>query len=378
MEALGLLAGGVAHDLNNVLSGIVSYPDLLLLQLSKDSPLYQPIKTIRASGRRAAAIVQDLLTLARRGVVNMEVIDLNQHVVQPYLHSPEHAQLMAAHPDVQLEAQLTVEPMAIRASSVHLSKALMNLVANATEAYQGRGSVCLVTENRYLAKPLQEFEQIQPGAYAVLRVEDRGVGIAPEDLSRIFEPFYTKKVLGRSGTGLGMAVVWGTVQDHGGHINVRSQIDRGTCFEIYLPLSSDAVAAAKKRIPLETLRGQGQKVLIVDDVPEQREITDSILRQLGYEAAAVASGEAAIDYLRTRTADVIVLDMIMEPGMDGLDTYRAIRDIRPGQKAVIASGFAENERVREAQRLGAGPFVRKPFTLEKIGLALQTVLNPRT
>jgi two-component system cell cycle sensor histidine kinase/response regulator CckA len=373
MEALGLLAGGVAHDLNNVLSGIVSYPDLLLLDMNESSPLYKPITSIRQSGQKAAAIVQDLLTLARRGVVAAEALNLNT-LIQEYLLSPEHKTLMTFHLPVQVCTQLEPGLPNIAGSEVHLKKTVMNLVSNAAEAQPRGGTITITTQRRYLDRPIKGYDRVAEGEYVILTVSDQGEGIAAVDLPRIFEPFYTKKVMGRSGTGLGMAVVWGTVQDHRGYIDVQSIRDQGTTFSLYFPTTPMAVQAHDAPLPLESFMGRGQTVLVIDDVSEQREIAVSLLTRLNYKASAVSSGEAAIAYLQDHDADLLVLDMIMDPGMDGLDTYQAICVSRPGQKAIIASGFAETDRVRKALDLGAGPYVKKPYTIEKIGLAIRQAL----
>ena len=209
MEAVGTLAGGVAHDLNNILSGIVSYPDLLLMQLPEDSPLRNPITTIQESGQKAAAIVQDLLTLARRGVATSEVTNLNT-IIFEYLRSPEYEKLKSFHPRVQVETCLEKDLLNIMGSPVHLSKTVMNLVSNAAEAMAGGGKLSICTENRYVDRPIKGYDQIEEGDYIVLIISDNGMGIDPEAMERIFEPFYTKKVMGKSGTGLGMGVnLWG-------------------------------------------------------------------------------------------------------------------------------------------------------------------------
>jgi signal transduction histidine kinase/ActR/RegA family two-component response regulator len=375
MEALGLLAGGVAHDLNNVLSGIVSYPDLILADLPPDSPLNKSVNAIRESGQKAAAIVQDLLTLARRGVTQTQVLHLNEDVIRDCMTSPEMAALRADYPDIWFETRLADGLLHIRGSAVHLKKTVMNLVVNAAEAQPEGGTIVIASENRYVDRPIQGYDQVKEGDYVLLRVEDQGVGIAPEDLERIFEPFYTKKVMGRSGTGLGMAVVWGAVQDHRGYINVRSVPGEGSAFELYFPVTREARAEAPEPPRLEGLMGNGQSVLVVDDVPEQRDIAARMLTRLGYTVETVESGEGAVQRLAEGAVDLLVLDMIMEPGIDGLETYRRISDIRPGQPCVIASGFAESERVREAQQLGAGPYLRKPYTLERLGHALRDALT---
>lgn len=375
MEALGLLAGGVAHDLNNVLSGIVSYPDLILMELPEDSGLRRPVETIRESGKKAAAIVQDLLTLARRGVTNTEVLDFNRDVVLDTLQSPESQKLSVYHPHVKIETRLTPGLLPIRGSSVHLKKMLLNLLSNAAEAQPDGGAILVSTEDRYVDRPLSGYDRVNEGDYVVLRVEDSGIGIAAEDLNRIFEPFYTKKVMGRSGTGLGMAVVWGTVQDHEGYINVTSSPGRGTVFELFFPVTREKIEKAGRGLALGELMGSGEKVLVVDDVVEQREIAAMLLQRLNYRVDTVASGEEAIVYLDENRADILVLDMIMDPGMDGLETYRRVLERHPGQKVVIASGFAESERVKQAQALGAGAYVRKPYTIDRIGAALRDELR---
>ncbi len=373
MEAIGTLAGGVAHDLNNVLSGVVSYPDLLLLDLPKESPLRRPIEVIQESGKKAAAIVQDLLTLARRGVAVSEVVSLNS-LIADYLASPEVARLRTFHPLVGVETRLDPKLLNVKGSPVHLSKTIMNLVSNAAEAMPNGGVIRISTDNRSLDETLHGYHEIPAGDYARLRVSDTGVGISTEDLQWIFEPFYTKKKMGRSGTGLGMAVVWGTVKDHAGYIDIRSSEGEGTAVDLYFPVTRQEVAHRDVGGSFDALKGKGESVLVVDDVPEQREIATRIISQLGYAVTSAASGEEALDLLREHRADLVVLDMIMDPGIDGLETYRRVIRHHPHQKAIITSGFAETGRVRQAQKLGAGAYVKKPYTIEALGIAIRTEL----
>ncbi|MCB2145931.1 MAG: response regulator [Deltaproteobacteria bacterium] len=374
MEAIGMLAGGVAHDLNNVLSGLVSYPELILMDLPEESPLQKPIRTIQHSGERAANIVQDLLTLARRGVSVAEIVSLNQ-VVREYLQSPEYQTLRSHHPDFQLETELADDLLDISGSPVHLAKTVMNLISNAAEATMREGLIRIETGNRYIDTPIKGYDDIKEGDYVVLTVKDNGIGISHEDINRIFEPFYTKKVMGRSGTGLGMAVVWGTVKDHHGYIDVQSAPAQGTTVTIFLPATKELRMQASAPETVENLMGDGERILVVDDVKEQREIATGMLTRLGYDVASVSSGEAAVDYLREQPVDLLVLDMIMDPGIDGLETYRRIIQIHPGQRAVITSGFSESDRVQEARKLGAGDYVKKPYRLETIARAVRDVLK---
>jgi CheY-like chemotaxis protein len=193
-------------------------------------------------------------------------------------------------------------------------------------------------------------------------------------LKKIFEPFYTKKIMGRSGTGLGLAVVWGTVMDHHGHIEVESDGHRGTVFRLYLPVSQDDAQSAAGVMKARDYMGNGESILIVDDLEEQREIASSILSALGYSVATVPSGEDAIAYLKKDTVDVVILDMLMPPGIDGLTTYEEILKNNPGQKAIIASGFAETVRVKNALNLGVGQFIKKPYTIGDVGFAVKKAL----
>ncbi len=374
MEAIGLLAGGVAHDLNNVLSGVVSYPELLLMELPENSPLRRPIEVIRKSGEKASNIVQDLLTLARRGVSVSQVVDFNK-IIQEYLKSPEYEKLHLYHSGVELTTELTPNLLNISGSPIHLSKTVMNLVSNAAEATASGGHVIIRTSNRYIDTPIQGYDDIKQGDYVVLEVKDDGVGIQADDIGRIFEPFYTKKVMGRSGTGLGMAVVWGTVKDHNGYIDIVSQADEGTTVSIYLPATQKDRLTEADLDSVEGLGGNGEHILVIDDAHIQREIADRMLTSLGYKVTCVASGEEAVAYLREHQVDLLVLDMIMDPGIDGLETYKQLLVLAPDQRAIIVSGFSESDRVHKAQSLGAGAYVKKPYSLQTIARAVKEELS---
>jgi len=209
----------------------------------------------------------------------------------------------------------------------------------------------------------------------VLSVQDNGPGIASQDLEHIFEPFYTKKYLGRSGTGLGLAIVWNTLKNHNGSVTVNSDAN-GTQFQLYFPLKAEATVeeSSSFELPKDAL-GQGEKVLIIDDETGVREIAGHLLSAHGYVVQEVDSGEEAISYLKENQVDIIVLDMLMDPGINGLETYKQILQISPNQKAVISSGFSENDDVESTIELGAGAFVKKPFTKEQLCLAVRQVLD---
>lgn len=374
MEALGALAGGVAHDLNNILSGIVSYPELLLMDIPEESPLREPILSIKQSGEKAAAIVQDLLTLARRGVVTRIVTNLNS-IVSECLKSPEYRQLKNDHPEANVRVDLEKHLLNLLGSPFHLSKVLMNLVSNALEAMPHGGNLTIITENAYIEKAQARAQTLEEGDYVVLRVVDDGTGMTAEEVERVFEPFYSKKEMGKSGTGLGMAVVWGTVKDHGGHIQIHSEPGKGTEITILFPITRKEISRENNLPALSDYAGNGEFILVVDDMAEQRELAQMILKKLRYNVVGVDGGEAAVDYLKNRPADLVILDMIMDPGMDGLDTYRAILEERPGQRAIIVSGFSETERVQEALALGAATYLKKPYLLDKLGMAVRSALD---
>ncbi|HVN71642.1 MAG TPA: ATP-binding protein, partial [Desulfomonilia bacterium] len=346
MEAIGLLAGGVAHDLNNILSGLVSYPDLLLMEIPEDSSLRKPLSTIKKSGEKAASIVQDLLTLARRGVSVSQVVNMNL-IIMDYLNSPEHGGIISMHPNIKVDIHLDPYLMNTMGSPVHLLKTVTNLVTNAAESMPNGGIITISTENRTLEMPVAGYDTIENGDYIILSIHDNGIGLSGKDLQRIFEPFYTKKVMGRSGTGLGLSVVWGTIQDHKGYVEVHSEPGNGATFIIYLPATREALKQEDNLISIELFKGRGEKILVVDDIEEQREIAAKILENLGYQVYTVPSGEKALDYLRGNKADLLVLDMIMT-GIDGLETYKRVLEMNPKQKAVIVTGYSETDRVKEA------------------------------
>jgi signal transduction histidine kinase/ActR/RegA family two-component response regulator len=376
MEMLGRLAGGVAHDLNNVLSGIVSYPDLLLTDLSTEDQMRAPLETIKKSGEKAAAIVQDLLALARRGVIVKKNISLN-NVLNEYFQSPEYTNLRRSNPDISVEQNLAPDLKLLCGSPIHLQKAIMNLVINAFETIDNSGKIILSTENITLSSPVNGYEEIHVGDYVLLRVRDTGIGMTPEILKKIFEPFYTRKIMGKSGTGLGMTVVWATVKDHNGYLNIESKPDEGTVISLYFPVSVTDISEISSDFTnsQKLIQGEGQTVLIVDDIEEQRNLGLSILEKLGYRAWAVSSGEQSIEFIHRQPVDLLLLDMIMPPGIDGLETYKRILKINPEQKTVIISGFSENSRVRTALDLGIKAYLQKPYNIEQMSKMLAHVLS---
>ncbi len=374
MEAIGTLAGGVAHDLNNILSGIVSYPELLLMKIPADSPLKKPLETIKNSGEKAAAIVSDLLTLARKGLPEQKIVNLNR-IIQDYLNSPEHLNLLVHHPGVKIKTGLDDSLLNLNASPVHLFKIMINLVSNAAEAMIDGGTIHILTQNTYLDSPLPGYPAAREGEYVKLQIIDEGMGILPEDRERIFEPFFTKKKAGRSGSGLGMTLVWGAVQDHGGYIDVQSAPEKGTVVTIHLPATRTEPLQEAGAFTPDRFKGNGETILVVDDLKDQREIAEQMLTLLGYRVETASSGETALEFLKQKPVDLVILDMIMNPGMDGLDTYKGIKQIAPSQKTLIVTGFSSSERIKQAQALGAGACLKKPLLLENIARTVRETLG---
>ena len=373
MEAIGLMAGGVAHDLNNILAAITGYPELLLRKLPDESEYRKPLQTILDSGKRAVAIVADLLTVAK-GVASMrEEVSLNR-LINEYLESPECLNTKRYFPNGTIQAQLAADLRPILASAVHIKKCLMNLVNNAVEAMHGEGRITLSTWNETIKEQGCNGHRLESGDYVVLQVEDTGPGIAAKDIEHIFEPFYTKKMMGKRGTGLGLTVVWNTAKEHAGKVFVESD-GPGTTFTLYFPACAQTDSGARKPVAVPLVSGRGERILVVDDEPHLRDIACQMLQEAGYSASAVASGEAAIEAVAAEPVDLLLIDMLMEPGLDGCQTYLRICNRYPGQKALIASGFSESDDVKTALQLGVSGFINKPYSMERLCRAVHQALN---
>lgn len=369
MEAIGLMAGGVAHDLNNILAGLVNYPELIRMQLPGDHPeLLRYVTAIEKAGGRAAAVVADLLTVARGVAVNRQPADLNR-IITEYLESPEAEQLQHLYPGIDISTHLTREPAIISCSEIHIKKCLMNLITNAAEAIAGEGNIKISTG--HIPCPHRS-----PDAQGILlTVADNGPGIPPEAQEHIFEPFFSKKELGRSGTGLGLAVVWNCVHQHEGSIEVNSG-PHGTTFAITLACTDQSLKTDHAPSPLDTQHGSGS-ILVVDDEEQPRDIAVTFLTMLGYSVSSVGSGEEAVEFIKNQPVDLLYLDMVMDPGINGYETFRQITALFPDQKAMLVSGFTQESEMNKARALGIKGFVGKPFTLEELGNAVRTIMDSR-
>ncbi len=374
MEAIGLLAGGVAHDLNNILAGVVGYPEMILEDLPEESELRQPLLEIQDSGIRAAAVVADMLTLTRGAAIAKTSHDLHT-LVQNHLQSLEYIELAARHPNITLYLELHAEQATILCSAIHISKTLYNLLSNAMEAMANdQGKVIISSENQIIDEERADTQVMQTGTWVVLSVRDTGPGMDEKHMDHIFEPFYTLKEMGRSGTGLGLSIVWNTMKDHNGKVEVENT-GQGTCFRLFFPTCDTTGAPCEPENKEQNIRGNGEHILIIDDESQLRKLATKMLKNLGYTVDSVSSGEEALRFLKDQPVDLIILDMLMEPGMDGRQTYGEILNLHPGQKAIIASGFSESDDIRAVLHMGASGFTQKPYSITQLGLAVKNALS---
>jgi len=374
MKSIGMLAGGVAHDLNNMLGPLVGYPELILRKYGDDPWLSKQIRRIETAARDAADVIQDLLTLARRGRYKMVPTDINA-VIETYLDSPSFERLRSGQPNIKVHLNLAPDIRCIRGSSPHLAKIIMNLLVNAFEAMPEDGLLTISTREETIASLTTNRAGVEPGDYIILSVVDNGSGIRAEDLKRIFEPYYSKKEMGSSGSGLGLAVVYGILKDHDGFYDIISELGQGTEFILYFPAIADT---PEIEAPERTITGGKETILIVDDNEFQREMASEILTGFGYNIVTASGGREAVAYLKDNEVDLVLLDMIMETGFDGLDTYREILTFRPHQKTIIISGYSRTDRVDEVLALGAGQYIKKPYTVDSLGAAVRKELDIKT
>lgn len=383
MQALSVLAGGVAHDLNNVLGPLVALPDVMLRVL-RDLDAGQPairelqadIRSIKGSALRAAQTIKDLLTLSRQGRTIKEPLDLGL-LMSGCLSGEALSTIRQINSEVEILVSIPSEPLIVRASAAHLVRAVLNLVRNAVESIEGAGRVVVTLSPVELVEWMSGFERVEPGRYAVLSIADTGSGIAEPDLCRVFEPFVSRKRLGeQSGSGLGLAIVHGVIKEHAGFIDVSSEPGCGTTFTLYIP-QSDEMAVANEPVR-ELPRGRG-RILVVDDDPTQLRTCRRVLLHLGYEADIIGTARQACAVFEKAAAtqqspyDLVILDMMLDRGVDGLDVYQRIRELFPAQKAIMASGYAAVERADAAVQKGLLWLV-KPYTVDALAEAVHSVL----
>ena len=387
MEALGLLAGGVAHDLNNVLGPLVVLPDMISGYIerhgSPDDPEYadvrQDVQILKTSALRAAAVVNDLVVMGRRGQFKKTLIDVNQ-VVRQVIDSNQIRAIQDKRPDVKIVSELTAESTACLGSDSRLIRVVANLVGNAAEAIEGRGDVVVRTGRKVFAESYQGYEDVPAGEYVIVEVADTGCGIDSKIIARIFEPFFsTKEPSERSGSGLGLSVVHGLVKDHDGFLDVKSEPGKGATFTVYLP----AEEAIVSEMPAATIVvGGHERILIVDDEPGQLVLARRALMKLGYKPTVVSNGEEAVKLFQEAVQagkptpfDLVMTDMCME-GLDGMVVCRKILQLYPTQKLIIISGYSVQEKQNQVKAMGVD-WLGKPYTLEDLARAVRARLDRR-
>ncbi|TKB06052.1 response regulator [Desulforhopalus sp. IMCC35007] len=370
MESIGLMAGSVAHDLNNLLSSMVTLPELLLLDMPENAKYRRDINKIKTAGKQAAAVVSDLLTITRGSTSQKKVKNLNS-VVDEYRQSQELSHLRKSYPEIIIEIDTSPQVSNSRLSTIHVLKSIINLVRNGIESIDGPGAVTIHTSKQRFLVPHQGYETIPQGEFAVLTVADTGTGIKKEHLKHIFEPFFTNKNIGKThGTGLGLTVIQHTMRDHYGYIDIRKG-PTGTIFELYFPIIAQQERHIQEPKILNTMFGKGESILIVDDEKEQLDIISSVLNRLGYKTASVTSGEKAIEHIKENHVDLVLLDMVLKPGINGYQTLKNILEINPQQKAVITSGQLNHPDRDKTRQMGVSQYLAKPVSLSLLARTIQ-------
>ena len=376
MATVGTMAAGVAHDLNNILAGSVSYPELLMEQLPEDSELRKPLTAIRDAGTKAVDIINDLLLMSKGTARNLQYSGLNE-IISDCLKSLEIVRILELNQGLTLDVSLCPETVYLKCTPLHIQKALGNLISGGMGVAGPEGLVKIGVTLQEVTHEGLDSLALQEGLYAVLTIDFSDPGGGSKYYERIFDPFYFTTVSDSSSinTGLGFTVAWNLIQEHEGTVVAESGRDGRSSFMIYLPVSLEAgtgeiVADSFSR----TIKGSGS-VLVVDDEPLQRDITTRMLSDLGYKAYQAASGSQAVEFLEKREIDLILLDMLMPPGINGRETYERVLAIRPGQKALIVSGFVNSSEVEKTLELGAGGVLKKPFSISQLGYAVKAELS---
>lgn len=370
MESVGRLAGGIAHEFNNILMGASGLAQLTLAELGPKHPSAPEVEGIIVSIKRASHLVSQLLTYSRRREAKRRATNLNGLV-------QETSKMIAAAVGRRAELRIHAgsEPLWILADAGQVEQVLLNLCFNARDALDGRGGIDVSTRPIELAADLADaIVPTGPGRYVAMEIADEGRGIPQSALPRLSEPFFTTKPFGE-GTGLGLSVVSGIVRQHHGGMSVRSEPGKGTTMTIYWPASGPPSSDATPLPFVAAPRGAGL-ILIVDDEPVMRHTLERILPSYGYRAISAASGEEGLDLIEKWTeVAAVVMDLVM-PGLDGLETYDRMSRARPGLKVLFLSGYAPQETAHELERRGL-PFLAKPADPDRLASTLHDLLNSR-
>lgn len=378
LEAIGLVAGQVAHELNNILTPLVLYPELLMRSSSISGKERHYLEAMMNASFRASDLVGDLLAMTRRQLPVKDVIALSD-VIREVMGSAEMERLLESHPLVHFNFPEFSPEFRVIGSKAHLNRVIMNLLKNASEAIDGEGKVEVRVYEQSISAYYDGYERVPGGNYVVIEVSDTGEGIPPEHIPRIFEPFYTTKKLGRSGTGLGLNLVWNVVKDMEGYVDIESSPGQGTVIRLFIP---KYVGEQQKTLFVEDYPPSGDnitdssfplRVLVVDDRPEQREMASVILKEMGAHVVTASGMDDAVSLFRSQTFDLVLLDMILEDKYDGLDVARELFKIKSNQLIAIVTGYGESDRVRKALNEGVISCIKKPYRSSEIKQLLKEV-----
>jgi len=370
MESIGTLAGGIAHDLNNILSPILMAIDMLQLK-SADEASRKWLEVLRSNAERGGNMVRQVLSFAR-GVEGQRVALQPRHLIKEIVKI-----LRETLPkSIEINFNIADDLWIISADATQIHQVLMNLSVNARDAMPEGGSITIKAENTYVDENYARMQlEAKAGRFVLIAVSDTGPGMSPEIQSRIFEPFFTTKEMTK-GTGLGLSTALSIVKSHGGFINVYSELHRGSQFSVYLPAieTAEAVEAAALRADLPL--GKGELVLVVDDEDSIREITRGTLETFGYQVLTANDGTEALAIYADRKNEIAVVltDMVM-PFMDGPAMIRALQRMNPHVRIIAASGLGTTQRAGEGALEGVSVFLTKPYTAEKLLKTLAQVLK---
>jgi len=372
MEVIGRLAGGVAHDFNNILTVILGHSDLLLKAMAVREPLRQHVEELRAAGQRAAALTRQLLAFSRKQTLQPQVLNLNDLIANL---SKMLRRLIGE--DILLTTTFDPALGQVKVDPGQIEQVITNLAVNARDAMPEGGTLTLQTANAELdAAYASQHLEVTPGRYVLLSVTDTGTGMSEEVQAHLFEPFFTTKGVGK-GTGLGLATVFGIVKQSGGHITVHSELGHGTTFNIYLPRTEEAAAAeaVPAQAPVELPRGT-ETILLVEDERQVRHLAQAALERCGYSVLAAANGTEALQLAREHKGklDLLVTDLIM-PGINGHMLARSLQSRHPGLKFLFMSGYTDASLLpREFLAEGAA-FLQKPFLMELLVRKVRAALD---
>ncbi len=373
MEAIGRLAGGAAHDFNNVITVISGYSQILLDAIADIPPLKEAAQEVLKAADRAAALASQLLVFSRRQVIEPKVVNVNEVV-----SSLQRMLTRVIGEDIELRTVLNPDLGWVRADPGQLEQVIVNLALNARDAMPEGGRLTVETCNVDLDETYARAHAVAPGSYVQIAVSDTGHGMTPEIKTHIFEPFFTTKERGK-GTGLGLSTVYGIVKQHGGEIFVYSEPDKGATFKIYLPRVVEAVAAqaAAEEAPAP-LPGGTETVLVVEDEDGVRKLVRSVLESRGYRVLEADSGETALELssFHEGEIDLLVTDVIM-PKMSGRDLAEALVLLRPDIKVLFLSGYADRAVIEHGILDTGAAFMQKPFTPEALTRKVRAVLDEK-